>query len=996
MHSPVPLSAIPTVAAQLGRPASGFLSKVSIYCGDITRLQVDAIVNAADEAVLGGGGVDGAIHRAAGPELLAECRLLGGCATGQAKLTKGYMLPASYVIHAVGPVGEKPLLLASAYTASLRLAQKHGLKSIAFPCISTGVFGYPPEAACRVAVGAVKKWMESENGLERVVFCAFNEKSQSLYSEFLVPATTNTRASGETPVTTPAAPGSAVRSVHSNLSNHSSDADRSSRRYSVTALYSIVAERDEEVSDELSEAQRKLRELKGQISAQSKKNFLLERDVRYLDSRIALLIQNRMAADEVKELSSHLEDVNQGSNDYYPDSEHTQLYGNLFFLLQSEPRHIATLTRLVTLSEIDTLLQTVMFTLYGNQYESREEHLLLTMFQLVLAAQFETTHEFSNLLRQNTPVSRMMNTYTSRGPGQVYLKNVVSSEIARVIENKTLNLEINPLKVYEELRQERMDRSLPTEDFPLGVTTEEAACNALVREAVQPRLDELTRIANRFLDTIIAHRDDTPYGIRWICKQIRSLTKRRYPDAPESAVCSLIGGFFFLRYINPAIVTPQAHMLIESAPTVHPRRVLTLVAKLLQNLANKPTYSKEKYMEDLSPFVEDNRGRINRFLNELCEVGDFYDNMEMDQYVALTKHNITLNISLNELYNTHALLRQHLHVLAPAPDSHLRALMEELGDAPPLAPRNLNATMELSLFSKWETPILSDLSTLAADNALTQHDIMYVETKSILVQIIRSMPHLKYNRYKPESNAAAKMDLLFVAEQAATAKDSTLVRKGIKVREMLVELENSGAIDRNDGYRYLTEEILHELAHLGSLRDMIEEEIDGLTDVYQTICDYNGYLSSQIETYKAYLSNVRMQSATAKNQRKKNAVPVGVTVLDPKPLQSRRQHLRKEGEADRPVLEYRLDALERMGVVCKSNIPENRQDKVYFSFASPSTASYVIRLFYKGREKPVVNMDLLLEDLLERKHNKIEILDLEYVHLSVVKLLEFLERKFSR
>ncbi|KAJ2579683.1 RasGAP protein, partial [Coemansia sp. RSA 1836] len=113
---------------------------------------------------------------------------------------------------------------------------------------------------------------------------------------------------------------------------------------------------------------------------------------------------------------------------------------------------------------------------------------------------------------------------------------------------------------------------------------------------------------------------------------------------------------------------------------------------------------------------------------------------------------------------------------------------------------------------------------------------------------------------------------------------------------------------------------------------------------------------------------------------------------------SRRQHLRRDGEGDRPatVYDYRLDALERMGVVCKSNIPENRQDKVYFSFSSPSTASYVIRLFYKGREKPVVNMDLLLEDLLERKHNKIEILDLEYVHLSVVKLLEFLERKFSR
>ncbi|KAJ2762588.1 RasGAP protein, partial [Coemansia nantahalensis] len=484
-----------------------------------------------------------------------------------------------------------------------------------------------------------------------------------------------------------------------------------------------------------------------------------------------------------------------------------------------------------------------------------------------------------------------------------------------------------------------------------------AANNPLVRAAVRPRVEQLMRIANSFLDTIVAHRDSTPYGIRWICKQIRSLTKRRYPDAPESAVCSLIGGFFFLRYINPAIVTPQAHMLIESPPTQNPRRVLTLVAKLLQNLNNKPSYAKEKFMEELTPFVEANQARIGRFLNELCEVGDFYDNMEMDQYVALTKHDLSLNISLNELYNTHALLRQHLHVLAPAQDSHLYVLLDELGDAPALLPRNLNATMELALFSRWETPILSDLSTLASDNALTQHDIMYVETKSILVQLIRSMPHLKYNRYKSESNAAAKQDLLFVAEQAATSKDSMLVRKGIKVREMLVELERSGAIDASDGYRYLTEEILHELAHLGSLRDKVEEEIAGLTEVYQTICDYNGYLSSQIETYKAYLSNVRMQSATPKNQRKKNMMPVGVTMVqDPKPQPVLRkqppqqqqppqpqpqQPQRKDVERAAAVFDFKLDVLERLGVVCKSNIPENRQDKVYFSFSSPSAASYV-------------------------------------------------------
>lgn len=129
-------------------------------------------------------------------------------------------------------------------------------------------------------------------------------------------------------------------------------------------------------------AQKILRELKSKISSQSKKNFVLEKDVRYLDSRIALLIQNRMALEEQNEVASHLEDATDMQEGAFPNDDKTQKYGNLMFLLQSEPRHIAHLCRLVSMSEIDSLLQTVMFTIYGNQYESREEHLLLTMFQV--------------------------------------------------------------------------------------------------------------------------------------------------------------------------------------------------------------------------------------------------------------------------------------------------------------------------------------------------------------------------------------------------------------------------------------------------------------------------------------------------------------------------------------------------------------------------------------------------------------------------------------
>lgn len=162
------------------------MSRMSVAQGDITRLDVDAIVNAANTSLLGGGGVDGAIHRAAGPGLLAECALLGGCPTGQAKMTGGHRLKARHVIHAVGPVyhggrAGEPALLRSCYVESLRLATEAGLRSIAFPCISTGVYGYPKDEACAVAVAAVEEWLASHRLPESVVFCCFGAEDAELY-----------------------------------------------------------------------------------------------------------------------------------------------------------------------------------------------------------------------------------------------------------------------------------------------------------------------------------------------------------------------------------------------------------------------------------------------------------------------------------------------------------------------------------------------------------------------------------------------------------------------------------------------------------------------------------------------------------------------------------------------------------------------------------------------------------------------------------------------
>ena len=158
--------------------------------GDITKMKVDAIVNAANRSLLGGGGVDGAIHRAAGPKLLEECATLGGCETGEAKITKGHDLPAKHVIHTVGPVwhggnSNEDELLANCYRNSLRLAVENSVKTIAFPAISTGVYRFPPDRACRIAIATVKEFVAGEPAIEKVTFVCFDAETHGLYEREL-------------------------------------------------------------------------------------------------------------------------------------------------------------------------------------------------------------------------------------------------------------------------------------------------------------------------------------------------------------------------------------------------------------------------------------------------------------------------------------------------------------------------------------------------------------------------------------------------------------------------------------------------------------------------------------------------------------------------------------------------------------------------------------------------------------------------------------------
>lgn len=291
-------------------------------------------------------------------------------------------------------------------------------------------------------------------------------------------------------------------------------------------------------------------------------------------------------------------------------------------------------------------------------------------------------------------------------------------------------------------------------------------------------------------------------------------------------------------------------------------------------------------MAKLAPFINENKVRINKFLNDLCEVGDFYETLEMDNYVALSKKDLELNITLNEVYSTHNLLEKHAKSLGQDV-SRLNMILAELGPAPPLVSRSENRSITLPLFSRWETAI--DDLTAALD--ITQEDVLFMEAKSVFVQLLRTLPAGSPAVRRP-------LDLRRVADTAAKMKDLAMFRKGMRGIELLNQLKEMGVISESDGYDILREEVEQELVHLGSLKEKVVEEIKKLEEVFKTIRDHNTYLVGQLDTYKSYLQNVRSEAEGKQRKQQKHAV------LGP--------------------YKFTHQQLEKEGVIQKSNVPDNR------------------------------------------------------------------------
>ncbi|ODV92894.1 hypothetical protein CANCADRAFT_15563, partial [Tortispora caseinolytica NRRL Y-17796] len=573
------------------------------------------------------------------------------------------------------------------------------------------------------------------------------------------------------------------------------------------------------ISDELSVSQNEIRTLKSAISAESKRNFFLEKDIRYLESRIGSAIQNKLTSSEKDELLSRLDDGIAFPEGSLQDRNAFELYCNLFYVLQMEPKHVAELCELISPAERDFFLELIMFTLYGNQHDKREEHLLLQMFQIVLAHQFDSCTEYSSLLRSNTPVSRMMTTYTCRGPGKNYLKAVLRDPLTKIIEDM-------------------QDESSIFNDALQPDTHEER------ERLIKARADATCEGVKVLSEILLSHVEQIPFGLRWICKQIRILARRRFSNASEEQISSLIGGFFFLRFINPAIVTPEAYDIFEIPPTPKGRKQLTLIAKIMQMLVNQSMSHKEEYMAVFTTFINENKPRLGKFLRDVCDVPDFNEEFTSEQFEALTRKDLEIQITINEIYETHALVAKYLDKMkSDSVHHHLRQLIESLGDPPPRRPKEENYITTLELFTVWDTYVAGINQTLPdSEDKDESHDLLFLRAKNMVVQLFRLFPTQTVTRKNP-------IDLIKLIDMASASTDDSIASIGSAVSTII-----SGMSTHEQ--ELLATEVYDELRHLGELLRRNKEELEELKQIKKATDDRAVYLRSQREAFHLYLQSV--------------------------------------------------------------------------------------------------------------------------------------------
>ncbi|KAJ3224105.1 hypothetical protein HDU81_008739 [Chytriomyces hyalinus] len=601
------------------------------------------------------------------------------------------------------------------------------------------------------------------------------------------------------------------------------------------------------------------------------------------------------ASNRVVQLECNLNGVDAGDSvDVELDADLKESYAKLVSLLRSEPIHLASLAHAISLNEMNASLESSILTIFGNQFNRREEWMLLSLLQRIIEMQFDKASNFGSVMRANTPASRMLSTYTRRRSGTQYLRQTLSMLMTHVTDLGDTCLEINAFKLdthhstatnRNSFSSSRTDSAHSESFLPSPIRSVFASVprkfsmpvlKKSLGQVVDERVQVLVQLVGRFLDTLMESIERVPFEIRWLCKQIWKTAKAKFPQEGESNFASLVGGFFLLRYINPAIVSPESvFQLSELDPIVlspNGKRTLTLVAKTLQMIANKPSAVKEPYMATLVPLIQEHKIRVVQFFSELCKVDDFeflgtgeleFDCGVDDCFAGFKDLDAAdLYIRVEELQSLCGLLDQNLDRLDPASAEYIQPILQTISLH---NPSQLSTLLQRSTVQLQLSPSVSSLAFPSPVHANSRPGHAKILFRHLILALLRNQSDSELfsaNGKDTETSSFTILSALVTRALESFPKKSHVYKLGQEARFFLEQASSEGTL-----------EVFDLDAIVDSVCCDMEQISRRCNELHEELCELETVLYALLQAEKAVLDKLderdrRMQRMSSSSRIK--------------------------------------------------------------------------------------------------------------------------------
>uniref|UniRef100_A0A2K6EJS1 IQ motif containing GTPase activating protein 1 n=1 Tax=Propithecus coquereli TaxID=379532 RepID=A0A2K6EJS1_PROCO len=583
--------------------------------------------------------------------------------------------------------------------------------------------------------------------------------------------------------------------------------------------------------------------------------------------------------------------------------EKLEAYQHLFYLLQTNPTYLAKLIFQMPQNKSTKFMDSVIFTLYNYASNQREEYLLLRLFKTALQEEIKSkVDQIQEIVTGNPTVIKMVVSFNRGARGQNALRQILAPVVKEIMDDKSLNIKTDPVDIYKSWVNQMESQTGEASKLPYDVTPEQA----LAHEEVKTRLDNSIRnmraVTDKFLSAIISSVDKIPYGMRFIAKVLKDSLHEKFPDAGEDELLKIIGNLLYYRYMNPAIVAPDAFDIIDLSAggqlTTDQRRNLGSIAKMLQHAAsNKMFLGDNAHLSIINEYLSQSYQKFRRFFQTACDVPELQDKFNVDEYsdlVTLTKP--VIYISIGEIINTHTLLLDHQDAIAPEHNDPIHELLDDLGEVPTIesligeSSGNLNdpnkealakTEVSLTLTNKFDVP--------GDENAEVDARTILLNTKRLIVDVIRFQPGETLteiletpatNEQEAEHQRAMQRRAMRDAKtpdkmkKSKTAKEDsnlTLQEKKQKIHTGLKKLTELGTVDPKNKYQELINDIARDIRNQRRYRQRRKAELVKLQQTFAALNSKATFYGEQVDYYKSYiktcLDNLASKGKVSKKPR---------------------------------------------------------------------------------------------------------------------------------